>query len=61
MAKWLLRFVRDEEGQDMTEYAFLVAFIALVAVLGANALGIGLDTFYDNIAGAVQGLTVPSP
>ena len=33
------RFVRDEEGATMAEYALLVAVIALVALAGAKTLG----------------------
>lgn len=33
------RFVRDESGATMAEYALLVAVIALVALAGAKALG----------------------
>ncbi len=31
--------VRDEAGQDLIEYALLVALIAIVAITGAAALG----------------------
>ena len=53
------RFVREEEGQDLVEYAFLIVFIALVAVVGANQLGIDLREFYNGIGGAVKGVTTP--
>jgi len=53
MSKWINRFVRDEQGQDLVEYAFLIVFIALVAVVGANQLGISLRGFYNNIASVV--------
>ena len=29
MKQWIARFVRDEQGQDLIEYAFLAVFIAL--------------------------------
>ena len=32
MKKLLRRFVREEEGQDLIEYALLAGFISLVAV-----------------------------
>src|SRR6186997_487821 len=40
MTKWINRFVRDEEGQDLVEYAMLLAFIALIAITGVKALGV---------------------
>ncbi len=38
------RFVRDETGATMAEYALLIAVIALVAVAGAKTLGTTLNT-----------------
>ena len=60
MKNLLVRFVREEEGQDLVEYAFLIVFIALVAVVGANQLGIDLRTFYNEIGDAVSGVSTPS-
>jgi Flp pilus assembly pilin Flp len=40
------RFVREEEGQDLVEYALLVGFIGLVAVAGVTALGTAINTYY---------------
>ena len=33
------RFLRDEEGASMPEYALLVALIAIVVIAGATILG----------------------
>ncbi len=38
------RFLRSESGASMAEYALLLAVIALVAVVGAKALGTGVNT-----------------
>ena len=43
-------FVRDEEGQDLLEYALLVALIALVAVVGITAAGKNVNTIFGDIA-----------
>ncbi len=45
--------VRDEEGQDLLEYALLVALIALVAVLAVTAAGGSVKTIFQNIADAL--------
>ena len=37
------RFVRDEDGATMAEYALLVAVIALVALAGAKTLGTNIS------------------
>ena len=36
---FLNRLVRDEQGQDLIEYALLATFVSLVAITGATALG----------------------
>ena len=43
-------FVRDEEGQDLLEYALLVALIALVAIDAVTAAGTSVSTIFDKIA-----------
>jgi pilus assembly protein Flp/PilA len=47
-------FVRNEEGQDLLEYALLVALIALVAVAAVAAAGGAVSTIFSNIATALQ-------
>lgn len=42
-----------QEGQTMVEYALLLVFIALVALVGATALGIQVDVVYDSIVTAL--------
>ena len=42
-------FVRGEEGQDLLEYALLVALIALVAVGAVTAAGTSVKTIFTNI------------
>lgn len=42
-----------EEGQTMAEYGLLLAFIAIVALVGVTALGGGLKTFFNTLAGQI--------
>lgn len=49
MKKMLVRFVREEAGQDLIEYALLAGFISLVAVAMITAVGSGVNTVYGNI------------
>ena len=49
----LRTFVRDDEGQDLLEYALLVALIALVAVAPVTAAGGSVNTIFTNIANAL--------
>ena len=46
----MARLVRDEQGQDLIEYALLATFVALVAIVGAQALGTSLNTWYSNVS-----------
>ena len=50
MTQWMNRFVRDEEGQDLVEYAMLLAFIALIAIVGVKTLGTTVNSFFSNVA-----------
>ena len=44
-------FVRNEEGQDLIEYALLVALISLVAVLAIGTAGSAVNSIFQNITG----------
>jgi pilus assembly protein Flp/PilA len=52
--------VRDEEGQDLLEYALLVALIALVAVAAVTAAGTSVSTIFNSIAGKLTAATPSS-
>lgn len=43
------RFVREEQGQDLIEYALLAGFISLVAVAAIKNVGRGVNGVYNNI------------
>jgi pilus assembly protein Flp/PilA len=49
----LRSFVRDEEGQDLLEYALLIALIALVCVGAVGLAGNKVSTVFANIAAAI--------
>jgi pilus assembly protein Flp/PilA len=46
-------FWRNEDGQDLLEYALLVALIALVAVAGVTAAGIKVGVIFNAIVNAI--------
>ena len=50
----LRNLVRDEEGQDLLEYALLVALIALVCVGAITLAGTNVQTIFNNIAAALS-------
>ena len=54
MKNMLKRFVREEAGQDLIEYALLAGFISLVAVLAITNVGTGVNKVYGNIQTQVE-------
>jgi len=55
MKQFIARFVREESGQDLIEYAFLAVFIALVVILGIQAVGTAVNNKMSTIAASVTG------
>jgi pilus assembly protein Flp/PilA len=51
--KALVNFFRNDDGQDLLEYALLVALIAIVAVGAVTAAGQTVNGIFTNIAGAI--------
>ncbi len=49
----LRTFVRDDSGQDLLEYALLVALIALVAVGAVTLAGTQVSAIFGQIAAAI--------
>jgi pilus assembly protein Flp/PilA len=55
MKNLFLNFVREDQGQDLIEYAFLAVFIALVVILGLQAVGTSVNSKMSSIASQVSG------
>jgi pilus assembly protein Flp/PilA len=57
MATYLTTFVnkarKHDEGQDLLEYALLVALIAIVAIGAVTLAGETVSTIFTDIAGAI--------
>jgi Flp pilus assembly pilin Flp len=56
MTNLLKHFVREEQGQDVVEYALLVAGIGLVIFVGINTFGTRMNQIYIDLATAVDAL-----
>lgn len=54
MRSLISRFVREDQGQDLIEYAFLAVFIALAVVVGLQAVATGVNTQMTNIGTQVS-------
>ena len=48
--KALKNFLVREDGQDLVEYALLIAFIALACIVGMQTLGNAINKEYGSIA-----------
>jgi pilus assembly protein Flp/PilA len=48
------RFIQDEEGASMVEYALLVALIAVVVIAGALFLGEEISEKFSEVGGTVD-------
>jgi pilus assembly protein Flp/PilA len=53
MINRLRSLVRDDSGQDLLEYALLVALIALVAILAVTQAGQKVSEIFQNVANAL--------
>ena len=50
MSAKLQALMMQEEGQDLIEYALIVALVAFAATAGMNALATGINTAFSGIA-----------
>ena len=53
MLNFLKSLKKNDEGQDLLEYALLVALIALVAVGAVTAAGSAVSDIFNQIATAI--------
>ena len=55
MKQLMVRFVRNDEGQDLIEYVLIGTLVSIAVVVGAGALGGALNGWYNAVAGWVNG------
>jgi pilus assembly protein Flp/PilA len=53
MKKLVMRFVHEEAGQDLIEYALLAATIALGAIAGMQAVRDAVNTEFSSIGTSI--------
>ncbi len=56
LVNYIRSLAKDESGQDLLEYALLVALIALVAFGAVQLAGSSVNTIFTNIANALAGV-----
>jgi Flp pilus assembly pilin Flp len=52
----ILRFIRDEQGQDLVEYALIVAAVGLALITTVNQLSQGIVSLYQSITGDLSSI-----
>jgi len=55
---WLRTVMKDEKGQDLAEYALLIALIAIVVIAAVTALGNQIGVVFNSIE---KELKLPTP
>ena len=53
MKEFAIRFIQDEQGQDLVEYALIVAAVGLALITTVNTLSTAIVSLYSSIT---QGL-----
>lgn len=54
MAQILKRLVREEQGQDIAEYAVMLAVILVIVVGTIRLIGSNANTVFSQVASSVQ-------
>ena len=57
MKNLLKRLWKEEQGQDLIEYALLVALVALAATVGMNALATSINTEFNKLGTSLTSAT----
>lgn len=55
MKNLMIRFVREEEGQDLIEYSLLAALIAVACIAAMQALAVDINEIFAAIGAALDG------
>ncbi|MCX6647637.1 MAG: Flp family type IVb pilin [bacterium] len=51
----MAKLLRNQKGQGLTEYALIIALVAIVAVAALTLLGGQIDTIFGNISTQLGG------
>jgi Flp pilus assembly pilin Flp len=56
MKEFVVRFLQDEQGQDLVEYALIVAAVGLALITTVNQLSQGVVSLYQSITGDLSSI-----
>jgi len=60
MKQLLIRLIREEDGQDLVEYALIVAAVGLALITTVNQLSQGIVSLYQSITGDLSSIGATS-
>jgi Flp pilus assembly pilin Flp len=60
MKTLVVRFLREEGGQDLVEYALIVAAVGLALITTVNQLSAGVVSLYQSITGDLSSIGTPA-
>jgi Flp pilus assembly pilin Flp len=56
MTQILIRLVRERKGQDLVEYALIVAAVGLALITTVNQLSVAIVSLYSSITTGLQSI-----
>jgi pilus assembly protein Flp/PilA len=56
MKNLLMQFLKEEDGQDLVEYALIVAAVGLALITTVNQLSQGIISLYSSITGDLSSI-----
>jgi len=60
MKQFVSRFIRDEQGQDLVEYALIVAAVGLALITTVQQLANGIVSLYQSITADLSSIGTPA-
>jgi len=60
MKAFVVRFLREDQGQDLVEYALIVAAVGLALITTVNQLAAGIVSLYQSITGDLASIGTPA-
>jgi Flp pilus assembly pilin Flp len=57
----MLNFLKEEDGQDLVEYALIVAAVGLALISTVNQLAQGISSLYASITGDLSSIGTTAP
>ncbi len=53
MVQFIQQFVREEEGQDVVEYALVLGLVAVAGIVALTAMGTSISALVDGVTALI--------